>query len=489
MAIRMRFAPSPTGGLHIGTARTALFNWLAARSMDGELILRIEDTDIKRSEKVFEESIVGDLKWLKIDWDAFYRQSERLKLYSDYAQRLLESGAAYRCFCSPERLKELKEAQYAAGQDSRYDNRCRNLSPEEIDEKLREGRGFAIRFKVPPKKEIVFDDLIRDKISFQTAVMGDFVIIKSDGTPSYNFAVVVDDADMGISHVIRGEDHVSNTGRQILLFESLGLKLPDFAHLSMILGPDGSKLSKRHGATTISQFRDMGYLADAIGNYLSMLSWSPPREEEIFTIEQAAGNFSLSGVSKSPAIFDTDKLNWINGNHIRRLSSAKLLELAVPFLSKKGVIGKGEIKDPRSKAKIKKAVEAYQNKIKSLSELGDLLGGLFEEKIEEFEKEAVDILSKDSSAKVVELFLAEMEKRAEKKDLSEQEAGDIIKGMQNRLKSDKIKGKLLYMPIRASVTGKTHGPELPKIISILGPGACIERIKQTREFLKKDGAD
>jgi len=408
--VRLRFAPSPTGGLHIGTARTALFNWLAARSMGGELVLRIEDTDINRSDRLFEQSIIEDLQWLKIDWDHFYRQSERLVIYSEFAHRLIEKGAAYRCFCTPERLKKLKEEQYASGQDSRYDNRCKNLTPEQVEEKLNHGEDFTIRFKVPPKKEIVFNDLIRGKISFQSSVMGDFVIIKSDRTPSYNFAVVVDDADMKISHVVRGEDHISNTGHQILLFESLGFKSPHFAHLSMILGPDGSKLSKRHGATTISQFREMGYLADAMGNYLSMLSWAPPQDKEIFSISEAVGQFKLSEVSKSPAIFDIDKLNWINGNHIRKLDTDKLVELSVPFLLRSGITDRSGVVNHKYITKIKKGVEAYKNNLKVLSEPGDFLGGLFEEKIKEYEKEAADILLQDTSPKVAGLFLTELKK-------------------------------------------------------------------------------
>ncbi len=489
MSIVMRFAPSPTGGLHIGTARTALFNWLAARSMGGKLILRIEDTDLKRSSKSYEQSIIENLQWLSISWDAFYRQSERLDLYAGYAKKLLEKGTAYRCFCSPDRLKKLKKAQYAAGQDSKYDNRCRNLSEKEIDEKLQKGLGFAIRFKVVPDREITFNDLIRGRISLRSSLMGDFVILKSDRTPSYNFGAVVDDAQMEISHIIRGEDHISNTARQLILFKEMGYKPPYFAHLPMILGPDQTKLSKRHGATTISQFREMGYLAAGLGNYLCTLSWTPPGQDELFTLDEAAGRFRLSDVSKSPAIFDQQKHDWINGNHIRRLDEQQLVSLAVPFLIKEGIIDKKDLDCGRRMDKITMAVEAHKNKIKVLSELPDLLGGLFCQEIEDYSEESMEILAQNAAGKVAHVLLSELKKRAHKSELSPQEAKQIIQDMQNRLKSDRIKGKLLYMPIRASITGKTHGPELPKIISILGPQACIKRIKQTREHVKKNGID
>ncbi|MDD3519728.1 MAG: glutamate--tRNA ligase, partial [Actinomycetota bacterium] len=324
--IRFRFAPSPTGGLHIGTARTALFNWLAARSMGGKLILRIEDTDLKRSNKAFENSIINDLKWMELDWDEFYRQSERLDIYLREAERLVSEKKAYRCFCSPERLDNLKESLISEGRPTGYDNKCRDLKEEEIGKNLKEKKAYTIRYKVEPG-EIIFNDLIRGEIKFISNVISDFVLIKSDGTPSYNFAVVIDDNDMGISHVLRGEDHITNTARQIMLFKSLAYDIPEFAHLSMILGKDGSKLSKRHGATTITQYREEGYLKEAIVNYLSLLSWAPKDGEEFFALSNIFKKFKLKDVSKNPAIFDIDKLNWINGNYIRTKSNLELKEL------------------------------------------------------------------------------------------------------------------------------------------------------------------
>ena len=329
---RFRFAPSPTGGLHIGTARTALFNWLAAKSMGAKLILRIEDTDLKRSNKVFEESIISDLKWLGLDWDEFYRQSDRLDIYIKSANRMLKEGKAYRCFCTPQRLEELKNEQYLQGKMSKYDNKCRDLTDEEIRSKIAGGVPFAVRFKVP-QTEIVFKDLIRDEIRFNSDVFGDFVIMKSDNTPSYNFGVVIDDSDMNISHVLRGEDHITNTARQIMLFESIGADLPAFGHLSMILGKDGAKLSKRHGSQTITEFRQEGYLSDALCNYLALLSWAPRDGRDIFNLKDIVDSFAISNISKSPAIFDIDKLSWINGNHIREKSAEDIYELVMPFVA------------------------------------------------------------------------------------------------------------------------------------------------------------
>ncbi|MGM0367296.1 MAG: glutamate--tRNA ligase [Actinomycetota bacterium] len=481
---RFRFAPSPTGGLHIGTARTALFNWLAARSSKGKLILRIEDTDFKRSKKEYENSITGDLKWLGLEWDSLYRQSDRLDVYKRYAFKLLEEGLAYRCFCTPQRLEKLKKQQYVENRSSKYDNKCRNLSREEIEKYLAEDKSFAIRFKINRRRDIVFNDLIRDEIRISPDVFGDFVILKSDNTPSYNFAVVIDDGDMGITHVLRGEDHITNTARQMLLFEGLGWEMPEYAHLSMILGKDGSKLSKRHGATTISQFRDMGYLSAAMGNYLSLLSWAPPEEEEeIFEIGEIVDKFKISGLSKSPAIFDIDKLNWINGNHIRATDTAKLFELSIPFILQGKIAGKKEIKDAQIRDKLIKAIGAYKKNLKTLAEIPGYMKGLFEPEIENYEKKAKEILELESSNTVILRFLQKLEELRSEGTLSEEKAKQLIGNIKKELKGKKIKGKYLYMPVRVSLTGMTHGPELPKVISILGIDSCIKRVKQTLRIM------
>ena len=492
MTPRFRFAPSPTGGLHIGTARTALFNWLAARSMKGKFILRIEDTDIKRSSSVYEQSIINDLKWLGLDWDEFYRQSERIRVYRDFADRMLNQNRAYRCFCTPERLEKLKKDQYAAGRMSKYDNRCRGLSGSEIEKNLKEGKKFAIRFKVESGREIAFNDLIRGNITFKSDVIGDFIIIKSDGTPSYNFAVVVDDGDMKITHVLRGEDHITNTARQILLFENLGLKLPFFAHLSMILGGDGSKLSKRHGATTVSQFREEGYLAEAMSNYLSILSWSPGDEEEIFSIRDIPYKFKISGISKSPAVFDMDKLKWINGIYIRRKTSGELAVLCAPYLIKNKIINTEDMENKKVAMRVLKGAEAFRDNLKVLSDFSFYMKDFFSEIITDYSREAIEILKLDTSRAVIANFHKGLESKwksfdnSADMDFNEEQSKELIGFTGENLKEQKIKGRFLYMPIRVSLTGKTHGPELPKVISMLGLENCIKRVKQTLEYIKSN---
>ena len=490
---RFRFAPSPTGGLHIGTARTALFNWISARSMDGDLILRIEDTDLNRSTKEFEESIISDLKWLGLNWDEFYRQSDRIKFYKSEAERLLKEGKAYMCFCSSERIEALKGKLISEGKPTGYDNQCRNLAEEEIKENLKNKIEYTIRYKVNPE-EIRFNDLIRGEIKFSSEVISDFVLIKSDGTPSYNFAVVADDNDMGITHVVRGEDHITNTARQIMLFESLGYKIPNFAHLSMILGSDGAKLSKRHGATTITQFKDEGFLKDAMANYLSLLSWAPRDGEEIFFLNDILDKFKISDISKNPAIFDIDKLNWLNGNYIRKKTNEELFELVLPFLIRENLINQGELKDSGLKTKIFKCVDAFRDKLKTLAEFPGYVKDFLSGKILNYEDEALNILKLETSRKVINLFtekLKEIKTSGESipddnSILNEEKARAIINEIGASFNSESIKGKLLYMPIRASLTGKVHGPELPKVISILGKEECLNMIGQTLAFLKNN---
>ncbi len=481
--IRFRFAPSPTGGLHIGTARTALFNWLAARSMGGKLVLRIEDTDLKRSNRDFENSIINDLKWMGLDWDEFYRQSERLEIYLREAEKLIDEKKAYRCFCSSERLENLKGLLISEGKPTGYDNKCRDLNESEIEENLKEKKPYTIRYRVEPD-EIAFNDLIRGEIKFSSDVISDFVLIKSDGTPSYNFAVVVDDNDMNISHVLRGEDHITNTARQIMLFKSLGYDIPEFAHLSMILGKDGSKLSKRHGATTITQYREEGYLKEAIGNYLSLLSWAPKSGEELFALENIFEKFRLQDVSKNPAIFDIDKLNWINGNYIRMKSSSELIKLLDPFLPS----GKDKKLSEADNLKVLKFIDAFKDKIKTLKEFDCLAEDFFMNEIASYEDEAAEIMKAETAGMVIERFESKIYRHNKESgnEISEEEAKEFINEISQELKEFNIKGRMLYMPIRASITGNVHGPELPKIISILGTDVCLKRIKQTKIFIENN---
>jgi glutamyl-tRNA synthetase len=465
---------------------------LAARSIGGELILRIEDTDISRSDEKHERSIIEDLKWLGIRWDEFYRQKDRLDLYLKSAEKLLAKGMAYRCFCTPERLEQLKADQYARGQDSVYDNCCRGLDDKDIEEKIRSGEGYAIRYIVDKGREISFNDLIRDNISFKSDLIGDFIIIKSDGTPSYNFAVVVDDADMKISHIIRGEDHISNTARQILLYESLGESLPLFAHLSMIMGNDGSKLSKRHGSTTIGQFREMGYLPETMANYLSLLSWTPRDGEEVFTIDDIGPGFKIKDISKSPAVFDMDKLNWLSGIYIRKMNTEKLMVLLRPYLEKERIISNIVSRDSALELQVYKSIEVFKDKLKTLSDFPGLVRGLFMQKITGYNSGARKILGEETSVRVLSVLLEELADSrkiiGENKNITLQEdeerARELMKSTADRLKPENIKGKYLYMPVRAALTGEAHGPEIPKIISILGTNNCIQRLEQTLKYLK-----
>lgn len=478
--VKFRFAPSPTGGLHIGTARTALFNWIAAKSMGGKLVLRIEDTDIKRSSRDFENSIIGDLKWLGLDWDEFYRQSERLALYLKEAKRLLDNKKAYRCFCTPERLESLKQSLIQMHKPTGYDGRCRNLTEEEIAKNILEKNPFTIRYRVEPG-EILFHDLIRGDIRFSSTVISDFVLIKSDGTPSYNFAVVIDDNDMNITHVLRGEDHITNTARQIMLFKSLGYKLPEFAHLSMIFGKDGAKLSKRHGATTITQFRKEGYLKESIVNYLSLLSWAPKNGEEIFVPENILDIFRLQDISKNPAIFDIEKLNWINASYIKAKSDKELKKLLEDFMPTQSWY-----KNVKEEKKLLKLIDAFKEKIKTLKEFPPLAADYFNDEINVYEDDSIEILKNTSAIKVLDLFELKLQDYFFScgDNIEEENAKELIKTTSKELKKSEIKGRQLYMPIRAGITGITHGPELPKIISILGTSVCIKRIKQTKIFIE-----
>src|SRR5215468_10453902 len=344
--MRVRFAPSPTGHLHVGNVRTALFNWLLARGSGGTFILRIEDTDVERSTLVSEASIMQDLNWLGLDWDEGpdvggprgpYRQSERLHLYGSYAKELMASGHAYYCFCSREQLEAERREALAAGQPARYSGRCRNLSAEESAKRIAGGERPAIRFRVPENREVAFTDAVRGEVRFHTDVIGDPVIVRAEGIPAYNFAVVVDDALMEVTHVIRGEDHISNTPRQILLYEALAFTPPAFAHLSMVMGPDHAPLSKRHGATSVGEFRSKGYLPEALVNYLALIGWSPGGNDELLPIDELARRFSLEDVGHSAGVFDEEKLAWANRHYLKTADPARIAELSIPHFVQRGV--------------------------------------------------------------------------------------------------------------------------------------------------------
>src|SRR5712691_10388716 len=344
--MRVRFAPSPSGQLHVGNARTALFNWLLARGRGGTFSLRIEDTDAERSTRDSEAAIVRDLRWLGLDWDEGpdiggprgpYRQSERLHLYESYASELLSAGHAYHCFCSTAQLDAERQTALAEGRPAHYAGTCRHLSREQADLRIAAGGRPAIRFRVPEGRDVVFEDVVRGDVRFQADVIGDPVIVRADGHPAYNFAVVVDDALMEVTHVVRGEDHISNTPRQVLLYEALGFPPPIFAHLALVMGPDHRPLSKRHGATSVVEFRARGYLPEALVNYLALLGWSPGDDAELLPIEEMARRFSLERVGHSAGVFDEEKLAWVNRHYLKIADSRRIAELSLPFFNEAGV--------------------------------------------------------------------------------------------------------------------------------------------------------
>ncbi|HUK35545.1 MAG TPA: glutamate--tRNA ligase, partial [Vicinamibacterales bacterium] len=344
--MRVRFAPSPTGALHVGNVRTAVFNWLLARGSGGTFILRIEDTDVERSTRESEASMLQDLRWLGLDWDEGpdiggahgpYRDSERLHLYQSYATELLNAGAAYHCFCSSAQLEADRQAAVAAGRPALYPGTCRRLSSAQAQARIAAGERPAIRFRVPEGRDVSFIDAVRGEVRFSGDVIGDPVIVRADGHPAYNFAVVIDDALMEITHVVRGEDHISNTPRQILMYEALGFTLPQFAHLALVMGPDHSPLSKRHGATSVAEFRAKGYLPEALVNYLALIGWSPGNDDELLPVEELARRFSLERVGHSAGVFDEEKLAWVNRHYLKTADASRIAALVVPFFRAAGV--------------------------------------------------------------------------------------------------------------------------------------------------------
>src|SRR5712692_7277056 len=344
--MRVRFAPSPTGRLHVGNARTALFNWLLARGHGGTFILRVEDTDVDRSTVDSEAAILHDLRWLGLNWDEGpdiggprgpYRQSERLHLYGSYAMELLNAGHAYYCFCSIAQLDADRQTALAEGRPTRYAGTCRRVSREQAEARIAAGERPAVRFKVPENREVVLEDAVRGEVRFRTEVIGDPVIVRADGHPAYNFAVVVDDALMEVTDVVRGEDHLSNTPRQMLMYEALGFAPPRFAHLALVMGPDHSPLSKRHGATSVAEFRSNGYLPEALVNYLALIGWSPGGGDELLPIDELARRFSLEGVGHSAGVFDEEKLAWANRHYLKMADPMRVAELAVTYFNDAGV--------------------------------------------------------------------------------------------------------------------------------------------------------
>lgn len=477
--VRVRFAPSPTGPLHIGGARSALFNWLFARRYGGTFIVRIEDTDLERSSRESEENILDALRWLGLDWDEGigvggpngpYRQTERLDLYRNAARKLLEDGHAYYCYCSEEELAAQREEMLARGELPRYSGRCRDLCAEDRAKLEAEGRRPVLRFRVPAEQVVTVRDLVRGDVSFEGEGIGDFIIVKSDGIPTYNFAVVVDDNSMGITHVIRAEEHLSNTPRQLLIYQALGWPEPYFAHVSLILGKDRSKMSKRHGATAIEQYQELGYLPEALVNFLALLGWSPGEEEEVFSLNQLKEQFSLDRVAKNPAVFDLDKLNWLNGHYIRQSPIERITDLAIPYLVKAGYINE-EI-TPERYQWLQALVLSLRNYLSNMSEIVEHAALYFAASVSPVDEEARSVMTQEQ---VPAVLTALRDKLAAAETLEE----DIVKAMLKSLgKELGLGGKKVFVPLRVALTGRTHGPELYQFIPVLGKEKTIARLTE-----------
>ena len=475
--IRVRFAPSPTGPFHIGGARSALFNYLVAKHTNGKFVVRIEDTDRKRSTSESEENIKEALKWLGITWDEGidvggadgpYRQTERLDIYQKYTDKLLAEGKAYYCFCTPEELEAEKNAQLAKGETPVYSGKCADLPKETVEQYLKEGRPHVIRIKTPKNETIELDDLVRGHVSFDSNNVGDFVIVKSDGIPVYNYCVVLDDALMHITHVIRAEEHLSNTPRQLVIYKALGFEAPQFAHVSLILGADKKKMSKRHGATSVQQYRDMGYLPDALVNFLALLGWTPDSDQEIFSRDELNEQFSLSRVAKNPAVFDIEKLNWINFHYMKELDEDQLYTLCLPHLQKAGYAS--ENPDQAEADWLKAVCAAMREHVQYGAQIVDAAKVFFTEDYAPENEETAAVLAEETAPAVLSMF------RDELKALDEVTADTVQPLFKKIQKGLKVKGKFVYMPIRVAITGVMHGPDLNVIVALMGREKVLNRL-------------
>jgi len=466
--VRIRFAPSPTGHLHVGGARTAIFNWLYARKSGGAFVLRIEDTDVSRSTRESERTLVEDLRWLGLDWDEGpekggphepYRQSQRLDVYNEAAAGLVEQGAAYPCFCTEEELEAKRREATARNEAPQYDGTCRNLSPEEVASKRRANLPETIRFIVPPGS-VTIRDLIRGDIEMETSMVGDFIILRSNGLPTYNFAAVVDDHSMELTHVLRGEEHLPNTLRQILLYRAMGAIPPRFGHLPLILGEDRSKLSKRHGASSVGELRNTGFLPTGVFNYLVLLGWSHPKEKEVLSTEELIRDFTLKRVNKSAAIFDKTKLKWMNGMHIRRREAGALFSAADPYFP-------ANIRETYSESQRRDIYAILHERIDTFADLEDQSRIFIKPPI--IDDEAKECLASDASKSVLGALVGELEQS--NAPFTPETVKSVIKEVSEKTG---IRGKDLYFPIRAAVTGTVHGPDIGCVASIKGREQVVE---------------
>lgn len=480
--VRVRFAPSPTGYLHIGGARTALFNWFFARQQHGKFILRIEDTDTQRLKEDSVAQILASLKWLGINWDEGpesggacgpYFQSERLELYKREALRLVEEGRAYYCFCTPEELGAAREQQRKNGEVLRYTGHCRAISREIALQRIAAGEKAVIRLRVPDDGTVTVPDMIHGEVTFRLDQLDDLIIMKSNGIPAYNFACVVDDHAMELTHVVRAEEHLSNTPKQVLLYRALGYPAVQFAHLPMILAPDHTKLSKRHGATSVEEFREQGFLAPAIVNYLTFLGWSSGDGPEIITPAASAAKFSFDKVSKKAAIYDTKKLAWLNAQYLTSLSLEEVTQAALPFLRQAGILGEAEAPTDLVKA----AIDLVRQRVKTLVELTDGIAYFFKEVTEYDAKGLAKHFAKPEAAAVLRQGRACLEK-VECFDALHTEAA-----YRQLLEELGIKGGELMHPTRLALTGRMVSPGLFEVMELLGKERCLARMEQAAAFI------
>jgi len=461
--MKVRFAPSPTGSLHVGNARTALFNWLLAKNKGGKMVFRLEDTDVERSTDESKASIIRDIKWLGLEWDEGpFLQSERLDIYKEHLNKLEEKSAVYKCFCTAEELTLEREENKKKNLDLKYSGKCSHLTKEEVDAKVAEGKEFSYRFKID-REEIKFTDLVRGYMQFDLNLIGDFVIMRPNGYPTYNFSVVVDDALMGVSHIMRGEDILPSTPKQIMIYEALGYKVPKFGHLSMVNGKGGKPLHKRDGATSLSAFQGDGYLAEALFNFLALLGWSPKDDSEIMSKDEIIKRFTLKDVSKSPAQFDYEKLKWMNSQYINKLAPERLLELSETFILAKYP----EFKDLEISKKLL-VMQAIAPRIDLLTEAADWVDYFY--KKFDFDDSAKEIESSEDYEIVKQELIKAIEAET---DFSVENHKPLIKAVQ---KASGRKGKALFMSIRVATTGRTHGPDLGYVFAVIGKEELLKRL-------------
>jgi len=472
--IRVRFCPSPTGNLHIGNARVALFNFLFCRHLAGTFVFRIEDTDFLRSTTEFMQNEIDALRWLSLDWDEGinvggdcgpYKQSERLDIYKKHIDHLIESGKAYYCFCSQDQVNEDRQQTKGESESFKYSGRCRHLTKTDVIEKISQGIPYVIRFKLPENQEsVVLTDLIRGEMSFPVSSMDDFVLVRTDGIPIYNFAVMVDDTTMNITHVIRGEDHLfGNTPRQILLYEALGITPPAFAHLPMILGPDKTKLSKRHGAFAVTDYRALGFLPDAVVNYMALLGWSPKNDQEVFTRDELIHAFELNHVNLSPAVFDYEKLKWFNAQFLRKLSGEELFKLVQHQLESKT-------------DRMPKAIDLLKDHFVLLTDIPLLLHKILS--FSGVQDPISDEIKGESTIQMLQLFTDKIQSLPE---VSPELIQECIKSTGKELM---IKGRGLYHPIRLAITNEDQGPNIDTIIYLLGKERTVEILRNSIQVLQ-----